>query len=113
MRALAVPQRLLGTMITYGYPRLSLQSELDLAEYLGADVVEILPDWRVFPDPLELRMIAADRGMAVWSAHGCWGGQTIAASRVDLGSTDPAVWGESVDDLRRCIDWLEAAGGTH
>ena len=113
MRALAVPQRLLGTMIAYGFPRLSLQSELDLAEHLGADVVEILPDWRVFPDPLELRKIADDRGMAVWSAHGCWGGQTIAASRVDLGSTDPVVWGESVDDLRRCIDWLEAAGGTH
>jgi sugar phosphate isomerase/epimerase len=108
-----VPRRLLGTMITHGYPRLTPASELDLAESLGAVVLEILPDWRSYPDPSELRKMVADRGLSIWSAHGSWGGQSIAASRVDLGSTDPAVWSESVDDLRRCVDWIEAAGGTH
>ena len=32
--------------------------------------------------------------------HGCWGGRTIRARRVDLGSTDPEVHRASVDDLR-------------
>jgi sugar phosphate isomerase/epimerase len=108
-----VTERRLGTMIAYGFPRLSLDSELDLAERLGARIVEVLPDWRALPDPHVPRRIAADRGFAIHSAHGCWGGQTIRASRVDLGSLDPAVHRESVDDLKRCLDWLEAAGGRH
>jgi sugar phosphate isomerase/epimerase len=106
-----VPERLLGTMITYGYPKLSLDSELDLAERLGAQILEILPVWRLFPDPQTLRDVVADRGLSIHSAHGCWGGQTIKAFRVDLGATDPAAHRESVDDLKRCVDWLEAAGG--
>jgi sugar phosphate isomerase/epimerase len=113
MRTKTVPERLLGTMITYGYPKLSLDSELDLAARLEARVLEILPDWRAFPDPHELRRVVADRGLAIHSAHGCWGGQTIRASRVDLGATDPPAHRESVDDLKRCVDWLEAAGGKH
>lgn len=108
-----MPRRLLGTMIAFGYRGLTPESELDLAERIGANVLEILPDWRSHPDPSEIQAIAADRGLAIWSAHGCWGGQTISATRVDLGSTDPAVSDESVDDLRRCVDWLEAAGGSH
>ncbi len=55
---------------------------------------------------------AADHGLAIHSAHGCWGGRTIRADRVDLGSTDPTIHRESVDDLKRCTDWLEVAGGT-
>jgi sugar phosphate isomerase/epimerase len=106
-------QRLLGTMITYGYSGISLDSELDLAERIGADVLEILPDWRAFPDPRVLTDRIADRGFAIHSAHGCWGGRAIRASRVDLGQTDPAGHRDSVDDLKRCIDWVQAAGGSH
>src|SRR5262249_25727331 len=48
----------------------------------------------------------------IHSAHGCWGGQTIRARRVDLGSTDSITQQESIDDLMRCVDWLASAGGT-
>ena len=107
-----MPGRLLGTMITLGYPGLDVDSELDLAQRLGTSVLEILPQWRDFPDPAPLRSAAADRGLLIHSAHGCWGGQAIKAPRVDLGSTDKSTHRESVDDLKRCIDWLAAAGGT-
>jgi sugar phosphate isomerase/epimerase len=108
-----VPRRLLGTMITYGYPRLPLASELALAVRIGVDTLEILPDWRSFPDPRPLSALVADHGLTIHSAHGCWGGQSINAPRVDLGQTDPAGHRESMDDLKRCVDWLAAAGGTY
>ena len=56
---------------------------------LGAAVLEILPDWRLFPDPRALRDRVADAGLAIHSAHGCWGGQSIRAPRVDLGDARP------------------------
>jgi sugar phosphate isomerase/epimerase len=108
-----VPERRLGTMITHGYPGLSVESELDLADRIGARLLEILPHWQTLPHPHAIGQLAADRGIEIWSAHGCWGGQTIKASRVDLGSLDPGVARDSVDDLKRCLDWLEAAGGKH
>jgi sugar phosphate isomerase/epimerase len=98
-------------MIAYGYPRLSLDSELDLAERIGASVLEILPEWRTLPDPAVLRRAAEGRGLRIHSAHGCWGGQSIRAERVDLGHPEPAAFRDSLDDLRRCLDWLAAAGG--
>lgn len=99
-------------MITYGYPDIELSEELALAARLGAEVLEILPEWGRFPDPAVVRDRAAEGGLAVHSAHACWGGRTIRARRVDLGATDPATHAESVDDLRRCVDWLREAGGT-
>ena len=104
--------RSLGTMITYGYPEIDLADELALAARLGAEALEILPEWSRFPDPALVRRQAADRGLSIHSAHGCWGGRTIRAPRVDLGTTDQEVHRESVDDLRRCVDWLSEAGGT-
>jgi sugar phosphate isomerase/epimerase len=106
-----VANRLLGTMIIYGFATRSLSSELDLAQQLGVDVLEILPDWKEMPDPSVLHAAVADRGLAIHSAHGCWGGRSIKADRVDLGDTDPQRHRQSVDDLKRCVDWLEAAGG--
>jgi len=108
-----VAQRLLGTMIIYGFPRVSLDSELDLAKRFCVDVLEILPDWEGLPDPQTLRQAVTDRGLAIHSSHGCWGGRSIRARRVDLGDPDCLVHRESVDDLKQCVDWLEAAGGTH
>ncbi|HEX8199683.1 MAG TPA: sugar phosphate isomerase/epimerase family protein [Isosphaeraceae bacterium] len=105
--------RPLGTMIAYGFPRVALAEELALAARLGALCLEILPDWAALPDPRELRARAADAGLAVHSAHGCWGGRTIRAPRVDLGQTHPAEHRAGLDDLRRCLDWLHAAGGTY
>ncbi len=99
-------------MITYGYKGLCLDAELELAGRLGAEVLEILPDWRVFPDAKVVRQAVADSGLSIHSAHGCWGGRAIKAARVDLGETDAAVYRESADDLKRCIDWLQEAGGT-
>ncbi|WP_240907394.1 sugar phosphate isomerase/epimerase family protein [Paludisphaera rhizosphaerae] len=107
-----VAGRVLGTMIVYGYPKLSLDAELDLAEWIGAEVLEILPRWKELPDPRLLRQAVADRGLTIHSAHGCWGGESILAPRVDMGSTTQAVHEASVDDLRRCVDWLAEAGGT-
>ena len=105
-------RRPLGTMIVYGFPKAAIDVDLAVAGRLGAEVVEVLPDWRAFPAPILLRKMVEDRGLKIQSAHGCWGGQSIRASRVDLGSTDHRAWSESVDDLRRCVDWLRDAGGT-
>ena len=107
------PARPLGTMVTFGYPAIRLEDELSLAVRLGASVLEILPAWTTLPDPAEVRARAADAGLSIHSAHGCWGGQTIRARRVDLGTTDASGHRESVDDLKRCVDWLAAAGGKY
>lgn len=104
--------RLLGTMITYGYRGIDLGDELELASGLGVSVLEILPGWSAFPDPAGLALRVQDHGFKIHSAHGCWGGQTIRARRVDLGSTDPGTRQESIDDLMRCVDWLAVAAGT-
>ncbi len=106
------PRRPLGTMVTYGFVADALTIDLAIARRLGATAVEILPDWRIFPDPKILRKQVADTGLVVHSAHGCWGGQSIAAPRVDLGSTDPSTHAASLEDLKRCVDWLAEAGGT-
>src|SRR5436309_956891 len=98
--------RPLGTMVAYGFERGQIEVDLAIADRLGATCLEILPDWSRLPDPGVMRTLAGDRGFAIHSAHGCWGGQSIAAPRVDLGSTDPSTWQASVDDLKRCLDWL-------
>lgn len=103
--------RPIGTMITHGFPGIRLQDELNLAVRIGASVVEILPHWSARPSAEEARRTAADLGIEIQSAHGGWGRQTVAAPRIDLGSTEPTVRRESVDDLRWCVDWLEEAGG--
>ena len=105
-------RRPLGTMIAYGFGSALLESDLQIAQSLGAAAVEIFPDWRGFPDPSLIGSIAADFGLKIHSAHGCWGGQTIKANRVDLASLDPTTASESLEDIRRCIDWLDQAGGT-
>ncbi len=105
-------RRALGTMIVYGYPRASLAGELTLAQRIGATHLEILPDWRSYPDPTELVGRVADAGLTVHSAHGCWGGQTIKARQVDLGSLDPEIRTESLADIRSCIAWVRQAGGS-
>ena len=106
-------ERSLGTMITYGYPEIALADELDLALRIGASVLEILPEWSRLPDPALVRRQSADRGLSIHSAHGCWGGRTIRARRVDLGSLDPSTHRESIDDLKACADWLAEAGGRY
>jgi sugar phosphate isomerase/epimerase len=103
--------RPLGTMVIYGFPNVALAAELTLAHKLGATLLEILPEWRSYPEPSLVRTQAADRGLSIHSAHGCWGGRTICAQVVDLGTTDPGLHRESIDDLKRCIDWLHQAGG--
>jgi sugar phosphate isomerase/epimerase len=106
------PVRPLGTMITYGFVDGGLESDLEIARLLGVEVVEILPDWRNLPDAGIVRDQVANSGLVIHSAHGCWGGQSIQAPRVDLGAVEPTTWRASVDDLKQCIDWLEEAGGT-
>jgi sugar phosphate isomerase/epimerase len=112
-RIIVVSERVLGTMITYGYPEIKLTDELDLAIRLGASVLEILPEWSRLPDPALVRGQVADRGLSIHSAHGSWGARTIRARRVDLGALDPAIYRESIDDLKACVDWLAAAGGKY
>ena len=104
--------RTLGTMIAYGFARGDVATDLAIGRQLGAASVEILPDWRTLPDPHNLRIRVADAGLIVHSAHGCWGGQSIRAGRVDLGSPEARTQSESVDDLKRCADWLRVVGGT-
>lgn len=104
--------RRLGTMVVYGFANRDLAIDLEIARRIGASVVEILPDWRAFPDPEPLRRQVADAGFTVHSAHGCWGGQSIRAPRVDLGDVDPRTHSASIADLKQCVDWLAEAGGT-
>jgi sugar phosphate isomerase/epimerase len=104
-------ERRLGTMIAYGFVRSDLKVDLGLAQRMGVSCLEILPDWRRLPDPDFLRRAVADSGLAIHSAHGCWGAQAIAAPRVDLASTIEETRLSSVEDVRRCVDWLKAAGG--
>lgn len=104
--------RPLGTMVAYGFDTVDLAEDLALAHRLGAKVLEIFPEWRKEPDPRTLKVQVSDAGLAIHSAHGCWGGQSIRAERVDLGSPDPKRHRESVEDLQRCVDWLNTAGGT-
>jgi sugar phosphate isomerase/epimerase len=99
-------------MIVYGFPDVELEAELTLAQRLGARVLEVLPEWGRLPDPALIRRHAGDHGLSIHSAHGCWGGRTIRASRVDLGATDEAAHRAAIDDLERCVDWLAEAGGT-
>lgn len=99
-------------MVAYGFEGLALDEELRLATSFGATVLEIFPEWKSEPDPRWLHSRIADSGFSIHSAHGCWGGQTIRANRVDLGRPDSRIRQESLDDLRRCIDWLSEAGGT-
>jgi sugar phosphate isomerase/epimerase len=99
-------------MIAYGFTRGDLAIEFGLAHRLSVSLLEILPDWRQLPDPLALRARVQDEGLAIHSAHGCWGGQAIRAQRVDLGNPEPSVSQASVEDIKRCVDWLAAAGGT-
>lgn len=98
-------------MIAYGFPRGEVAFDLDLAGRMGATVLEVLPDWRALPDPRTLREQIRDRGLSLHSCHGCWGGRTIRASRVDVSDPDPSGRRESLDDLARCMDWLAEAGG--
>jgi sugar phosphate isomerase/epimerase len=104
--------RSLGTMIVYGFPKGDLEIDLAIAGRLGAEVLEILPYWSSLPDPLQLRSRVDESGLQIHSAHGCWGGQSIEAERVDLGSCHEPTWSASVDDLKRCVDWLQEAGGS-
>ncbi len=106
-------KRLLGTMVTYGYPEVDLDDELRLALQIGATVLEILPAWGRLPDPRVVRTQAAAHGLSIHSAHGCWGFQTVRARRVDLGAVDPSTHGESVADLKECVNWLAEAGGRY
>jgi sugar phosphate isomerase/epimerase len=103
--------RSLGTMVAYGFARGDVAVDLDLARRLGATLLEILPDWRRWPDPAAIRRQSGDQGLRIHSAHGCWGSRAIRADRVDLASPEPGVRRASVDDLKRCSDWLIAAGG--
>jgi sugar phosphate isomerase/epimerase len=102
----------LGTMITHGFDAGGLATDLAIAQRLGAALVEVLPHWQAKPDPRALRVQVEDAGLAVHSAHGCWGSRTIRAERVDLGARDSAARRAGVDDLKRCLDWLRLAGGT-
>ena len=104
--------RPLGTMVAYGFATVDFAAELALARRIGASVLEVLPEWRTLPDPGVLRRQVADAGLTLHSAHGCWGGQAIRAPRVDLGELDAAAHRAAVADLKACVDWLAAAGGS-
>ena len=103
--------RPLGTMITYGFSRGHLDADLQIARSLGVSHVEILPDWRNFPDPVPVRKRLDAEGQVLWSAHGSWGGRSVEADRVDLADLDQTVRRASVRDLIRCLDWIAEAGG--
>lgn len=100
-------------MVTCGFPRVALAADLRVAALLGVDRVEILPNWRDHPPAADVRRQVEGAGLVAQSVHGGWGGQAIAAGRIDLGSLDPAIRRESVADLLRCLDWAAGVGAGH
>jgi sugar phosphate isomerase/epimerase len=100
-------------MVAYGFSGHALDGDLLIAGSLGATVLEVLPYWRGWPDPAVFRRQVEGAGLRLHSAHGSWGGQSVRAARVDLGSTHPVTRQASIEDLMRCLDWLAEAGGTH
>lgn len=107
-----MPSRPLGTMVAYGFPKGDVAVDLAIASKLNASCLEILPDWQNLPDPISLRPRVDDLDLTIHSAHGCWGSQSIHAARVDLADLDETTRLASIDDLKRCVDWLNSAGGT-
>lgn len=103
--------RPLGTMITYGFRQGLLDVDLEIARWLEATHLEILPDWGEFPDASALRRRLDAEGFVLWSAHGAWGSRTVEADRIDLADLDASARRQSLDDLRRCLDWVKTAGG--
>ncbi len=105
--------RLLGTMIAYGFGEKDVGGDLDLARRMGVSCLEILPHWKSLPNPTTLKGRVDDRGLTIHSAHGSWGGQSIAAPRVDLASLNRETRLASIDDIRRCVEWTRQAGGRY
>ena len=103
----------LGTMVTYGYPDIELAAELALAARLGVGDC-----WRSCRNGADSPTrpwcagrppIGACRSTAP-TAAGAAGRSERSAST--SGRPTATIHRESVDDLKRCVDWLDEAGGT-
>ena len=71
-------------------PTVDLAADLALAAPArGRASSRSSPTGEPCPTPRPLRAQVADAGLPIHSAHGCWGGQSIRAPRVDLGDLDP------------------------
>ena len=105
-------KRRLGTMITYGYPDIALDDELDLAVWLGASVLEILPEWSCLPDPALVRRRVGRSWYCRFTVRTAAGaGERSGRGGSTWGRLDAATHRESIDDLKGCADWLAEAGG--
>ena len=101
-----VAGRPLGTMVTYGVSRHRARRRARAGHPARCHAAGNPSRVEWLARPGLGRAAAADRGLSIHSAHGCWGGRGIRARRVDLGTTDRSAHRESVDDLKRCVDWL-------
>ena len=105
--------RQLGTMVTYGFPKEQLATDLAIATWLGASQLEILPHWQSSPHPEPLRSSCEQSGIAIQSVHASWGRQSPSGIYVDLASTNSQCRQSSLDIVRSCLDWLEKVGGRY
>lgn len=102
--------RPLGMMVVHTPAGPILETDIKLAVSIGATVVEILPKWNFLPPPNEIAEKIEDAGLSIWSTHGPWGGQSIEAVRVDLSEIRPQLRQDSIDDVRRALDWSATLG---
>jgi sugar phosphate isomerase/epimerase len=102
--------RPLGMMVVHSPAGPVLETDIKLAVAIGADLVEILPRWNELPRPNEISDKVKDAGLEIWSTHGPWGGQSIEADRVDLSDIRPQFRQDSIDDVRRALDWSASLG---
>lgn len=102
--------RPLGMMVVHSPDGPILETDIKLAVSIGASLVEILPRWNILPPPNEIAAKVEDAGLSIWSTHGPWGGQSIEAARVDLSDIRPKFRQDSIDDLRRALDWSASLG---
>lgn len=99
-------------MVVHSPARPVLEIDLAIAQRLGAKYVEVLPRWNALPPAEPLRRAIENEGLAIWSTHGPWGGQTIQAGRVDLADTNPRLREESLVDLMHAADWATQLGAS-
>ena len=103
-------RRALGLMVVHTPKGPLLEHDLGLAARLGASLVELLPQWHSLPEPGPVRETIAQSGLTLWSVHGPWGGQAIAAARVDLADLNSRLRQDSIDDVLRALDWSARLG---
>ena len=84
------------------------EKQLDQVCRARMHCVEIHARWVMDPNPNLTREACAARGLKVHSVHGAWGDTSYSGCPVNLGSLDPQMRRQSVDDVARTAVYASA-----